>query len=554
MAILKKVQLRGCTLEPAALKEVERYLDEAAKKAGTEIGCGVNEVLPKVLEALADASTSRVSGDMMKQAIVRVSRAEGGAGDGPPEELTVIQLAEVPRLYWSDRTQGFAASKEPCTLLGPPQQRVAALIERLLLIRQRLVRTVHFKRHHHSIYNDQSVAMAFQEAADEKPPLYRLSSLEGTPEHTLVTVLARLSRAPSDDFTTKPNDGEVIPGRLGHKDKFVLEDESSRVDVNFLFEAHQMAACCTPGIFHDGVIVVAIGRWKDEAFCCEGMGMPPAEPRVESIAALPTFVDFFGRPPPANQARALKEKEAGARNTVFFLSDVHPSQPASLLRVAKFFAGLAADRERFPPNALAIVLAGNFSREPFSYGDTLSCRQQPDAAGTFAKLMADLGAAIAGAAPAVAKEAQFIVVPGPNDPAAGGGTQQFLPSLPVPDVLMEGAKAHLGNVTLASNPARLRFLTQEIVFFREEAYRRLMAHCLAPPVREPINVTLVKTVADQAHLLPLPPRFSNVCAAYDSAMRLYPLPSLVVLADHDKSWITLYKDCPFVNPGSFSRH
>ena len=39
---------------------------------------------------------------------------------------------------------------------------------------------------------------------------------------------------------------------------------------------------------------------------------------------------------------------------------------------------------------------------------------------------------------------------------------------------------------------------------------------------------------------------------YDHALRLYPLPTMVVLADHTEPYHWNYKDCLAINPGSFS--
>eukprot|EP01063_Lacrimia_lanifica_P032007 TRINITY_DN5393_c0_g1_i1.p1 TRINITY_DN5393_c0_g1~~TRINITY_DN5393_c0_g1_i1.p1 ORF type:complete len:376 (+),score=115.26 TRINITY_DN5393_c0_g1_i1:696-1823(+) len=353
------------------------------------------------------------------------------------------------------------------------------------------------------------------------------------PGDLVMTVLARLSRDP------------------GTEDHW-LEDDTTRIKVAFEFD---IGECYTSGIFFDGVIVVAIGRWQADVFRCTGMGMPPAEARAHSLAALPTYVDFFGLGPPQNQLAPMKEREKNSLHTVFMLTGVCPARAGTLNRLGTLLTKVASQPDVYPPWGLTFVLAGSFMDKAFEYGDTMTCTQDAgdgvgDNHAAFQRYINQVVDRIAHTAPALAEQASFVFIPGPNDPAVGGN---MYPRLPFPAGWFEGAAAKLKNVELASNPCRLRYLTREIVFFREDVSAKLLAHSLVPPLKEPGHVTLVKTVADQAHLLPLPPRFASVCAPLEPILRLYPLPDLVVLADRDASWTQVYKDCPFVNPGSFSR-
>ena len=62
---------------------------------------------------------------------------------------------------------------------------------------------------------------------------------------------------------------------------------------------------------------------------------------------------------------------------------------------------------------------------------------------------------------------------------------------------------------------------------------------------------LVKTLVDQAHLCPLPLSVRPVHWAHDHALRLYPAPSMLVLADRSDQFSWRYEDCLAINPGSF---
>lgn len=62
---------------------------------------------------------------------------------------------------------------------------------------------------------------------------------------------------------------------------------------------------------------------------------------------------------------------------------------------------------------------------------------------------------------------------------------------------------------------------------------------------------LVQTLCDQAHLCPLPLTVQPVYWPYDHALRLYPLPDLLILGDRYQEYDHTYADCKVCNPGSF---
>jgi DNA polymerase epsilon subunit 2 len=62
----------------------------------------------------------------------------------------------------------------------------------------------------------------------------------------------------------------------------------------------------------------------------------------------------------------------------------------------------------------------------------------------------------------------------------------------------------------------------------------------------------VKTVIDQAHLCPLPLSVRPVYWSFDNALRLFPLPDLLILADEYDGYMQGYADCTAVNPGALS--
>lgn len=62
---------------------------------------------------------------------------------------------------------------------------------------------------------------------------------------------------------------------------------------------------------------------------------------------------------------------------------------------------------------------------------------------------------------------------------------------------------------------------------------------------------LVQTVLDQAHLSPLPQTIRPTLWEYDHALRLYPMPTAIALADKYERYELTYEGCHVFNPGRF---
>ena len=62
---------------------------------------------------------------------------------------------------------------------------------------------------------------------------------------------------------------------------------------------------------------------------------------------------------------------------------------------------------------------------------------------------------------------------------------------------------------------------------------------------------LVQTILDQSHLSPLPQSTRPTLWEYDHALRLYPMPTAVVLADKYERYELTYEGCHVFNPGRF---
>ena len=73
--------------------------------------------------------------------------------------------------------------------------------------------------------------------------------------------------------------------------------------------------------------------------------------------------------------------------------------------------------------------------------------------------------------------------------------------------------------------------SQEIVLFREDIVTKMCRNCIYFPDSGDIPTHFVKTVVSQGHLAPLPLHTCPVYWDHDAALRIYPLPDLVVVGD-----------------------
>ena len=141
--------------------------------------------------------------------------------------------------------------------------------------------------------------------------------------------------------------------------------------------------------------------------------------------------------------------------------------------------------------------------------------------------------------------------------AAGGGSAgNTVPRPGLPALFTKALRKRLRHVQFASNPCRIRFYAQEIVIFREDMLKKMLRHCLlpaaAPGEGADVSEHLVRTLLDQGHHCPLPLAARPILRDYDAALRLYPLPDAVVLADSAEQYTWRYEECLAINPGSFS--
>ncbi len=413
------------------------------------------------------------------------------------------------------------------------------------------------------------------------------------------------------------------------QNQFYLEDLNSKVEIDL---SHTK---CGLGIFTEGCIVVASGRFSSETgkFKVSELSMPPAETRVDSIRAS-QGIDFIGQSllhsitssstSHGNLGDAsycnnillsdedhLRKLEMEATDSMFvILSDVYLDDHSVTSKLHDLFKGF---EELAPP---VIVLMGNYTSKPFGVGHGASKQKpsfsQPSTGRTsnqhnpsssftndqggyhardvsaeqctpaeFGELMESLGEMMC-KFPKLLESTHFVFVPGPRDPGASGN---ILPRPPIPTLFSNRLKDRVlrqypnSRITFTTNPSRLLFYLQEIVLFREDILSKMRRQSLFlqrdaqksedntkaemetesnevahNSHRSNIALTehLVKTIIDQAHLCPLSQYARPVYWCYDSALRLFPLPHIIVLADHYDQFQMSHAGCGVFNPGSFA--
>jgi DNA polymerase epsilon subunit 2 len=348
--------------------------------------------------------------------------------------------------------------------------------------------------------------------------LTHIHALQGAPPGEPMTVLGVL---------TQPSEGTLC-----------LEDltDSVRLDLSNVKS--------TAGLFAENCVVIARGVLDESGvFRVSELGLPPAERRSESLdnvtvvgtsAAAPNF--FGGVPPVVDSS----DWAADVDERVLFLSDVRIDLPHVMTKLCALFDGFIG-AGCIPA---AFVLIGNFCSP-----------ERDDAVLVLADALEQLGVELL-ARPALLAASYIIFVPGPSDP--GGTSVRPIPNAPLPSIATQRltSRAKLRDrVIFTTNPCHIRVGRQEIVVFRDDVAEKLRRHCVVPPANDErtndLSQHVVKTLLDESHLCPLPLSVRPIAWPLDHALHLYPLPDVVVLADHFAQFEHTYEECLVLNPGSF---
>ncbi|KAG0027319.1 DNA polymerase epsilon subunit 2 [Podila clonocystis] len=311
--------------------------------------------------------------------------------------------------------------------------------------------------------------------------------------------------------------------------KYCLEDADDRVEL--VLDHSQNSA----GLFTENCFVLVEGQYTDDnVIIAETIGLPPPELREETKKVFGN-IDFLGAPREMRSEEQLRVISEEYEDISFvILSDVWLDQPKTFTTLRTIFEGYS--NSTLP---LAFILCGSFKSQPFLYNG-LESAQYRDGFTALAELIAEF--------PTMATFSYFIFVPGPNDPWGAS----ILPRPKIPDFYTAKLRQLVKRSIFASNPCRIKYCDQEIVIYREDILNRLLRNCIVPPCGDVvIQKQLVRTIIDGAHLCPLPLTTRQVSWSHDHALRLYPVPDALILADKFEAYNFKYQACHCMNPGSF---
>lgn len=310
--------------------------------------------------------------------------------------------------------------------------------------------------------------------------------------------------------------------------RWYVEDLNSYVPVDL------SAVAQFDGLFTEGCMVLAQGELADGVFYVREMAHPPAEERRKTLENFAN-ADLFGLPgyQPRDRALLAELDAAAGEELMVVLSDVHLDSARVLQRLHTLLSGLELSRPAM------FVLCGNFTSRPYGAGSGDSAQ--------YRRLFDALGKLLAGF-PELAENAHFVLVPGPTDP----GVSSAMPRHPLLPLFTDGVRARVKRLTVTTNPCRILFYSREVVIFREDLLQKMRRNCLALPSSRTADEHLVQTVLGQGHLCPLPPLVRPTYWTYEHAMRIYPLPDALILADSVDQFEWQHHGCDVVNPGSFA--
>ncbi|KAK2990641.1 hypothetical protein RJ640_028830 [Escallonia rubra] len=524
--VQRKFKMRGYSLKVEALTEILSFVSHFPDAQ--------DDALNLLLDDLQSQSQSLKSSILDKEAVCGVTslllEADMAANHHDPtsskSQLRIIDAFDFPKFHYDPIKKSFLRHDGIPLIHGEPSAKATLYRDRFLLLFQRLSRDPHFAR----------------------PAFDAEYSRSGTCEITTIqSLVGRTGKSWILGVISQLEDGH-----------FYLEDLSAAVEIDLSSAISFLPSCMHPpcssdnadscflfpnsittGFFSENTIVLAEGEMLlDGMFKVNTCGFPPLEDRDKSIELF-AGIDFFGCALTKDQTLKFAELESGAVNDMFvILSDVWLDSEETMGKLETVLDGYE-DVEVVPS---LFVFMGNFCSHPcnLAFSSFSNLRLQ------FGKL-----GQMIGAHRRLKEHSRFLFIPGPDDP----GPSTVLPRCALPNYITEELKKHIPDAIFSSNPCRIKFYTQEIVFFRQDLLYRMRRSCLMPPTTEETNDPfehLVATITHQSHLCPLPLTVQPIIWNYDHCLHLYPTPHTIVLGDRSESKAFNYTGITCFNPGSFS--
>nr|XP_054386611.1 DNA polymerase epsilon subunit 2 isoform X1 [Pongo abelii] len=538
---LSAFKLRGLLLRGEAIK----YLTEALQSVSE---LELEDKLEKIIDAV---EKQPLSSNMIERSVVEaaVQECSQSVDETIEHVFNIIGAFDIPRFVYNSERKKFLPllmTNHPApNLFGTARDKAEMFRERYTILHQRT--------HRHELFTPPVIGSH----PDESGSKFQLKTIE--------TLLGS---------TTKIGDVIVLGMITQLKEgKFFLEDPTGTVQLDL------SKAQFHSGLYTEACFVLAEGWFEDQVFHVNAFGFPPTEPSsTTSASTLPVKVtegkvliflrrtqalikpssplfecfwcslwlfsiwayygniNFFGGPSNTSvkTSAKLKQLEEENKDAMFvFLSDVWLDQVEVLEKLRIMFAGYS------PAPPTCFILCGNFSSAPYGKNQVQALK---DSLKTLADIICEY--------PDIHQSSRFVFVPGPEDPGFGS----ILPRPPLAESITNEFRQRVPFSVFTTNPCRIQYCTQEITVFREDLVNKMCRNCVRfPSSNLAIPNHFVKTILSQGHLTPLPLYVCPVYWAYDYALRVYPVPDLLVIADKYDPFIMTNTECLCINPGSFPR-
>ncbi|CUM66713.1 uncharacterized protein PRCAT00004391001 [Priceomyces carsonii] len=391
-----------------------------------------------------------------------------------------------------------------------------------------------------------------------------------------------------------------------NNDDFIIEDQTDYIELNLsqAFKTQGSFYCTGMFVVVEGIYSASGGTplsisYLGGCFHVSNITQPPAERRDISLENYGN-IDFLGI------SQELKSSDSYALNSITKINKSFKKKLVSLEKTLienkiimvgsdcfldnnkvleglnKLFLKLEASLEDQNDNFLAIVFTGSFTSTPLSstnsiLSDVSNSEIYKDNFDNLAKILAGYSNLV--------RSTKFIFIPGKNDPwqstcSLGGSNLDLLPQKSIPKFFMSRLERLIpkGNLILGWNPTRINYLTQEIVFFKDDLVNKLKRNDIIFPseielenerldkdqescIPENINTSekhlptkirqarkLVKTILDQGTLLPFLKDLKVINPRFDYSLRIEPLPTIIVLNDSSfENFEVTYNGCKVIN-------
>ncbi|CAL0323905.1 unnamed protein product [Lupinus luteus] len=496
--VQRKSKIRGYNLKVDALDEILSFVSRFPNSDHDEaIDLLLDQLDHESLKStIVDKELVQRLVSLLWETDEAVGETSVSFGSSSRSSICVVDAFDIPRFHYDPIRKQFYEHTSSLPVHGEASAKESLYRDRFLLLSQRLSRDQHFSK----------------PAFDSE--FSHFGSCEISPIQSLVGQTGRRWVM-----------GLISQLEDGH---FYLED----------LTASQYKI--TTGFFSENTIVVAEGEMLVEGiFQVLTCGFPPLEDRDKSLKQL-SGQDFFGGGTfTIEETIKLEEMERRAVNDMFvILSDIWVDNEEAMGKLETVLDGF----ESVEVVPSLFVFMGNFSSHP--------CNLSFHTYSTLRLQFGKLGQIIA-AHSRLIEHSRFLFIPGPDD----AGPSTSLPRCALPKYLTEELQKHIPNAIFSSNPCRVKFYSQEIVFFRQDMLYRMRRSCLMPPSEEETDDPfqhLVATITHQSHLCPLPLTVQPIIWTYDHCLYLYPTPHTIVLGDSSQQKAFKYTGITCFNTGSFS--